>query len=99
MKRELAAIGRAEQAGAPADPGRQSAATQRSASGTRAQQQRLSRAALQRSLDFLRAQQQRGQPQGQAPEGLRESMRLFLQLEGAASGENGFDPEEVLQVS
>ena len=61
-------------------------------------QQRLSRAALQHSLDFLRAQQQRGQPQGQAPEGLRESMRLFLQLEGAASGENGFDPEEVLQV-
>ncbi len=30
--------------------------------------------------------------------GMRDSMCLFLQLEGAVEGENGFEPEEVLQV-
>lgn len=30
--------------------------------------------------------------------GMRESMCLFLQLEGAVEGQNGFEPEEVLQV-
>ncbi|KAL0043870.1 hypothetical protein WJX82_000336 [Trebouxia sp. C0006] len=30
--------------------------------------------------------------------GMRDSMCLFLQLEGAVEGENGFQPEEVLQL-
>ncbi|KAL0038842.1 hypothetical protein WJX79_010313 [Trebouxia sp. C0005] len=30
--------------------------------------------------------------------GMRDSMCLFLQLEGAVEGENGFEPEEVLQL-
>ena len=30
--------------------------------------------------------------------GMRDSMCLFLQLEGAVEGENGFEAEEVLQV-
>ena len=47
----------------------------------------------------LRRSSQAGNVEGMRRSvGMRDSMCLFLQLEGASEGQNGFEPEEVLKV-
>ena len=57
------------------------------------------RAAQQSQQGSQLVQRMQGSQAGMSMVAMRDSMRLFLQLEGAVEGVNGFEPEEVLTVS